>query len=110
MTRSYPIGDTTFRALDGVSLDLPRAAFVAVVGRSGSGKSTLVNLLGGLDRPTQGSVEVDGEQLERLDEDALSRWRGKNVYGGAGTAGRIVRILTSISSSHVRITRKLIAY
>ena len=79
MTRSYPIGDTTFRALDGVSLDLPRAAFVAVVGRSGSGKSTLVNMLGGLDRPTQGSVEVNGERLERLDEDALSRWRGKNV-------------------------------
>jgi putative ABC transport system ATP-binding protein len=79
VTRSYPIGDATFRALDGISLDLPRAAFVAVVGRSGSGKSTLVNMLGGLDRPTQGSVEVNGERLERLDEDALSRWRGNNV-------------------------------
>jgi ABC-type lipoprotein export system ATPase subunit len=58
VTRSYPIGDTTFRALDGVSLELPRAAFVAIVGRSGSGKSTLVIMLGGLDRPTHGSVEV----------------------------------------------------
>jgi putative ABC transport system ATP-binding protein len=79
VTRSYSIGDSTFRALDGVSLDLPKAAFVAVVGRSGSGKSTLVNMLGGLDRPTHGSVEVNGERLERLDEDALSLWRGKNV-------------------------------
>ena len=79
VTRSYVTGGTSFRALDDVSLDLPKAAFVAVVGRSGSGKSTLVNLLGGLDRPTQGSVEVNGERLDRLDEDALSRWRGKNV-------------------------------
>jgi len=79
VTRSYLTGGTSFRALDDVSLDLPKAAFVAVVGRSGSGKSTLVNMLGGLDRPTQGSVEVNGERLDRLDEDALSRWRGKNV-------------------------------
>ncbi len=79
VTRSYAVGDGTFRALDAVSLELPRAAFVVVVGRSGSGKSTLVNMLGGLDRPTHGSVEVNGERLERLDEDALSRWRGRNV-------------------------------
>ena len=67
VTRSYLTGGTSFRALDDVSLDLPKAAFVAVVGRSGSGKSTLVNMLGGLDRPTQGSVEVNGERLDRLD-------------------------------------------
>jgi putative ABC transport system ATP-binding protein len=79
VTRSYSMGDGTFSALDGVSLDLPKAAFVAVVGRSGSGKSTLVNMLGGLDRPTRGSIEVSGVRLERLDEDALSLWRGKNV-------------------------------
>jgi putative ABC transport system ATP-binding protein len=79
VTRSYPIGAGTFQALDSVSLELPKAAFVAVVGRSGSGKSTLVNMLGGLDRPTRGSVEVAGERLEQLDEDALALWRGKNV-------------------------------
>ena len=79
VTRSYPVGDTTFRALDGIGLDLPKAAFVAVVGRSGSGKSTLVSLLAGLDRPTEGTVEVNGEKLEQLDEDALSLWRGKHV-------------------------------
>jgi putative ABC transport system ATP-binding protein len=79
VTRSYAVGDSSFRALAGVSLDLPKAAFVAVVGRSGSGKSTLVNMLAGLDRPTQGSVEVAGERLEQLDEDALSLWRGRHV-------------------------------
>jgi len=79
VTRSYVVGDSSFRALAGVSLDLPKAAFVAVVGRSGSGKSTLVNMLAGLDRPTQGSVEVGGERLEQLDEDALSLWRGRHV-------------------------------
>jgi putative ABC transport system ATP-binding protein len=79
VTRSYPVGDSSFRALDGVSLELPQGAFVAVVGRSGSGKSTLVNMLAGLDRPSTGSVEVHGERLEQLDEDALSSWRGKHV-------------------------------
>jgi putative ABC transport system ATP-binding protein len=79
VTRSYSVGDGTFRALDGVSLDLPQAAFVVVVGRSGSGKSTLVNMLAGLDRPTMGSVKVHGERLEELDEDALSLWRGRHV-------------------------------
>ena len=79
VVRSYPVGDSSFRALDRVSLDLPQGVFVTVVGRSGSGKSTLVSMLAGLDRPTEGSVEVRGERLEQLDEDALSSWRGKHV-------------------------------
>jgi putative ABC transport system ATP-binding protein len=79
VSRCYPVGDSTFRALDGVSLELPKAAFVAVVGRSGSGKSTLASMLAGLDRPSEGSVEVNGERLEQLDEDALSLWRGSHV-------------------------------
>lgn len=79
LTRSYPIGDATFCALNDVTLELPRGAFVAVVGRSGSGKSTLVNLLAGLDHPTTGSVEIGGVRVDQLDEDALSAWRGKHV-------------------------------
>jgi putative ABC transport system ATP-binding protein len=79
LERAYRVGDGTFKALAGVTLELPRGAFVAVVGRSGSGKSTLVNLLAGLDHPTAGQVEVGGVRVDQLGEDALSAWRGKNV-------------------------------
>jgi putative ABC transport system ATP-binding protein len=79
LSRSYPIGSGTFAALDNVTLELPRGAFVAVVGRSGSGKSTLLNLLAGLDHPTRGTLEVDGTSIQDLDEDALATWRGRRV-------------------------------
>jgi len=79
VTRSFRVGDAEFRALDAVSLELPPASFVAVVGRSGSGKSTLVNMVAGLDRPTAGSVTVGGVAIERLSEDELSLWRGGHV-------------------------------
>jgi putative ABC transport system ATP-binding protein len=79
LTRVFPIGNTPFVALDRIELSLPRAGFVAVVGRSGCGKSTLLNLLAGLDRPTSGSIEIFGTRLETLDEDQLSQWRGRNV-------------------------------
>lgn len=79
VTRSFRVGGSEFRALDNVSLELPPASFVAVVGRSGSGKSTLVNMVAGLDRPTGGAVTVGGVAIERLSEDELSLWRGKHV-------------------------------
>jgi putative ABC transport system ATP-binding protein len=61
--------------LDGITLDVPAGQFVAVIGPSGSGKSTLLGLLAGLDRPTAGSIRVDGIELSSLDEDALARLR-----------------------------------
>jgi putative ABC transport system ATP-binding protein len=61
--------------LDGVTLDVPAGQFVAVIGPSGSGKSTLLGLLAGLDRPTTGSVRIDGVDLSSLDEDAVARLR-----------------------------------
>jgi putative ABC transport system ATP-binding protein len=61
--------------LDGITLDVPAGQFVAVIGPSGSGKSTLLGLLAGLDRPTAGSIRVDGIELASLDEDALARLR-----------------------------------
>jgi putative ABC transport system ATP-binding protein len=67
------------RVLDGLSLEIDAGDFVALMGPSGSGKSTLLNLIGGLDRPTSGSLEVDGLRVDRLAEGALARWRADHV-------------------------------
>src|SRR5439155_10346798 len=66
-------------ALDRVSLSVPAGEAVAVMGPSGSGKSTLLNLVAGLDRPTGGSIRVDGVELTRLSEAALTRYRRRTV-------------------------------
>jgi putative ABC transport system ATP-binding protein len=67
------------RVLEGLSLDIDRGDFVALMGPSGSGKSTLLNLIGGLDRPTSGSLEIDGLRVDELGEAALARWRAGHV-------------------------------
>ena len=74
---SLPSGPLTI--LDGVGFDVARGEVVAIVGASGSGKSTLLSLLAGLDTPSDGSVELDGEPISRLDEDGPARVRGDRV-------------------------------
>src|SRR5437763_13665013 len=75
VTKRYGPASAPVDALRGVSLEVRRGERVALWGRSGSGKSTLLNLLGGLDRPTSGAVEVAGQDLARLGPDALARHR-----------------------------------
>ena len=75
----YGSGDTEVRALDGVDLAVEKGEFAAVVGTSGSGKSTLLHMLGGLDRPTGGSVIVDGRELSTLKDEELTIFRRRKI-------------------------------
>lgn len=68
-----------FAALRNIDLQIAAGEFVAIVGKSGSGKSTLLNLVGGIDTPTSGVVEVGGTAIQNLDQDRLAVWRGRNV-------------------------------
>lgn len=79
VSKVFPDGQGGFAALDRVDLQLPRGEFVAVVGKSGSGKSTLLNLIAGIDRPSEGTVNVGGVDVHCLDESRLANWRGRNV-------------------------------
>ena len=72
-------GSEEVRVLRGLDLDLARGEFLALMGPSGSGKSTLLNLLGGLDRPTRGTVEVGGQRIDSLSDRELARWRARHV-------------------------------
>ena len=79
LARTYASGETQVAALDGLSLQVKRGEFVAVMGPSGSGKSTLLNILAGLERPTGGRIAVDGVDLGALDEKGLARYRRGTV-------------------------------
>jgi putative ABC transport system ATP-binding protein len=79
LTRTYGSGPTTVHALREVSFDVAPGELLAVVGRSGSGKTTLLNMLGGLDRPDEGTVRVDGVEVTGLDDAGLSRLRRDSV-------------------------------
>src|SRR5512147_1317449 len=78
--KHYQNGDTTVRALDGVSLSIKRGEFVAIMGQSGSGKSTLMNIIGCLDRPTSGSYRVLGNEAAHLEPDELAALR-RETFG-----------------------------
>lgn len=79
LRKIYGMGENAVHALDGVNLAVEKGEFVAVVGSSGSGKSTLLHMLGGLDRPTGGSVEVDGKEIFALKEEALTIFRRRKI-------------------------------
>ena len=72
-------GSERIDVLQGLSLEIPRGDFLALMGPSGSGKSTLLNLLGGLDTPTQGAIEIDGLRIDQLSGGRLSAWRARHV-------------------------------
>ena len=79
LTKEYGQGASLVKALDDVSLSVEAGQFVAIIGTSGSGKSTLLNMLGGLDRPTGGTVKVDNFQLEDLRDEDLTVFRRQRI-------------------------------
>ena len=79
LKKYYGSGDTQVKALDGVDLSVEQGEFVTIVGTSGSGKSTLLHMLGGLDRPTSGSVTVDGKDIFSLKDEGLTIFRRRKI-------------------------------
>jgi len=79
LKKTYTVGGEEVKALDGVTLSIERGDFIAICGPSGSGKSTLANVVGGLDQPDEGSVVVDGIDLARAKDKALSDYRNKQI-------------------------------
>ena len=77
--KHFTRGSERIDVLKGVNLDIPKGDFLALMGPSGSGKTTLLNLIGGLDTPTGGSVEVNGVPVNQLNGGDLSRWRSRNI-------------------------------
>ena len=94
LRRAYGEGETAVHALRGITTAFPSGQFAAIMGPSGSGKSTLMHLLAGLDRPTAGSVMVDGYELANLDDKALTRLR-RDRLGFVFQAFNLVPVLTA---------------
>jgi len=79
ITKHYSRGKQKVEVLHGLSIDIPKGDFVALMGPSGSGKTTLLNLIGGLDQPSGGAITIDGKRIDKLSSGDLARWRAGNV-------------------------------
>jgi len=97
LSKSFKSGENTVKAVDDVSMDVLDGHFVSVIGRSGSGKSTLLSLLGALDKPTGGTIEVDNQNLSKLHNRALTSYRCKKI-GFVFQSYNLVPNLTAIEN------------
>ena len=97
LVRHYTMGDETVKALDGVDLDIGRGEYVSIVGPSGSGKTTLFNLIGGLDKPTQGNVFIDGVDISQLDAYELAWLRCRKI-GYIFQSFNLIQVLTALEN------------
>jgi putative ABC transport system ATP-binding protein len=95
--RHYTMGEETVKALDGVDLEIRRGEYVSIVGPSGSGKTTLFNLIGGLDKPTEGSVFIDGVDISQLDAYELAWLRCRKI-GYIFQNFNLIQVLTALEN------------
>jgi len=97
LLRYYHMGDETVKALDGVNLNIGRGEYVSIVGPSGSGKTTLFNLIGGLDKPTDGNVFIDGVDISQLDAYELAWLRCRKI-GYIFQSFNLIQVLTAVEN------------
>ncbi len=97
LARHYEMGGVTIKALDGVNLEVGRGEYVSIVGPSGSGKTTLFNMIGGLDRPTEGKVYIDGVDISQLDAYELAWLRCRKI-GYIFQTFNLIPVLTGIEN------------
>src|SRR3954451_7595554 len=105
LTKTFGQGRTEVQALRGVTLDVPRGELLAIMGPSGSGKSTLLHILGALDAPTAGTIEVAGQHYEGLDDGGLTRLRRDHI----GFVFQFFNLLPSLSAAENVLLPALIA-
>ena len=79
LVKTYGSGENAFNAVDGISMSVEQGEFVAIVGQSGSGKSTLMHMLGGVDRPTSGSIFIDGNEINKMNSDKMAIFRRRQI-------------------------------
>jgi putative ABC transport system ATP-binding protein len=103
LTKVYGSGDTAVTALDNVSMQVEQGEFVAVMGPSGCGKSTLLHLLGGLDRPTSGSVIIDGNILSKLSDTKLAELRRRKI-GFIFQFFNLIPVLNAVENAALPVT------
>ena len=109
----YRVGDEVVHALDGVSFEIPRGEFCAIVGTSGSGKSTLLNMLAGLEKPTKGKIRIAGHQIEEFSEDRLVAFRREHVgfifqaFHLLGTMNALENVALPLSFRGVPVRKRL---
>jgi putative ABC transport system ATP-binding protein len=94
LSKTFTRGGETLEVLSNLDLDIKRGSFEALMGPSGSGKSTLLNLLAGLDRPTSGSIDIDGKRIDQMSEGPLAHWRSQTV-GFVFQSFNLIPVLTA---------------
>ena len=97
ITKKFSRGGETVKVLQSLDLDVPRAAFQALMGPSGSGKSTLLNLIAGLDAPTGGTIDIDGKRIDQMSEGKLANWRANHV-GFIFQSYNLLPVLTAVQN------------